>query len=194
MSKSKFIPEYNPEPIAMDSDPEDLFNIFKKPEPTVPCTKCKKLFKAENETMVWEDRFPNYCRECYIEAVNANPTEEIIREWAEESIDRSEGNLDYVIPFDCNYKNFKEKVEPAIEEILKEREHQRERKHFQAKIDEAEELYEQAWSTCDEEGKSYNYRSPSMNRIITINLVARLLDRIEKLENRRVFDDQKFSI
>lgn len=177
---SKRIPVFN--------SVDEVDNFFKKPEPTIPCEKCGKLFRAENEEMVWARRLPqykNYCYDCYKDAINENPSEEQIREWAEDSIDRSQGEYDWLIPFDCSYKNFKDKVEPIIDEILKEREQKQKRDYRQKKIDEAQKLIDDAHLTCDENGDSYDYHGhPIMHDIIMINVIATLLEKIEELEEK----------
>ena len=176
---SKHIPVFNS---------DDIDALFKRPEPTVPCEKCGKLFRAENEEMVWASRLPqykNYCHDCYETAINENPSEEQLREWAEESIERSHYETTWLKPFDCSYKNFKDKVEPLIEEILQEKEKKQKRDYRQKKIDEAIEMIKEANSTCDEDGDSYDYHGhPIMHDIIMINVVATLLERLEDLEEK----------
>lgn len=66
---------------------DDIDNLFKRPKPTVPCEKCGKLFRADSEQMIWSIRrtqYKNYCEDCYYKAVNENPSEEQVREWAME--------------------------------------------------------------------------------------------------------------
>ena len=164
-----------------------LDDWFKRPDPTVPCDKCGKLFRAESESMVWEDVHPeykNYCRECYEKAINENPTEEDIKNWAEESIRRSEYEPNYVTPFDCHYKNFQEKVLPKIKEIVEGKKIQKKREHRQQIIDEATKIYQEAWGTEDKDGYAYHYEFPMMGDIRIVNVIANLLERIEKLEKK----------
>ena len=61
----------------------DVENLFKRPEPTVPCEKCGKLFRAENEEMSWaikQPQYNNYCYNCHKITINENPSEEQLRE------------------------------------------------------------------------------------------------------------------
>lgn len=170
------------------SSVEDIDNFFEKPEPTVPCEKCGKLFRAENEEMYYaasQPQYKNYCYDCHKAAINENPSEEQLREWAEDSISRSQYEANWLIPHDCSYKNFKDKVEPLIEEILQEKKKKQKRDYRQKKIDEAIEMLKEANSTCDEDGDSYDYHGhPIMHDIIMINVIATLLERLEDLEEK----------
>ena len=115
-----------------------LEDFLKRPEPTIPCDKCGKLFRAESEEMVWASSYPqykNYCYDCYKDAVNENPSEEQIREWAEESIEKCNlSNPSWLCPRDCSYENFKNKVEPMIDTILQERKKKQERDYRKRKL------------------------------------------------------------
>lgn len=167
---------------------DEIDNLFKRPEPTVSCEKCGKLFRAESEQMAWaigQPRYKNYCEDCYYKAVNENPSEEQIREWAEDSINRSQHEMNWLIPWDCSYENFNEKVRPIIDEVLQERKKKQKRDYRQKKIDEAIEMIKEANSTCDEDGDSYDYHGhPIMHDIIFINVIATLLEKLEDLEEK----------
>lgn len=167
---------------------DDIDNLFKRPEFTVPCEKCGKLFRAESEQMVWSIRQPqykNYCKDCYYKTVNENPSEEQLREWAEESINRTQRGPNWLMPWDCSYENFNKKVRPIIAEVLQERKKKQKRDYRQKKIDEAIEMLKEANSTCDEDGDSYDYQGYSiMHDIVFINAVATLLEKIEDLEEK----------
>lgn len=165
---------------------DDIDNLFKRPEFTVPCKKCGKLFRADSEQMIWsikQPQYKNYCEDCYYKAVNENPSEEQVREWAEDSINRTQLGTNWLIPWDCSYKNFNKKVRPIIDEVLQERKKKQKRDYRQKKIDEAIEMLKEANSTCDEDGDSYDYQGCSiMHDIVFINTVATLLEKIEDLE------------
>ena len=150
---------------------DDIDNFFKRPEPTVPCEKCGKLFWAIRQT-----QYKNYCKDCYYKAVNENPSEEQVREWAEDSINRTQLGTKWLIPWDCSYENFNKKVRPIIDEVLQERKKKQKRDYRQKKIDEAIEMLKEANSTCDEDGDSYDYQGYSiMHDIVFINTVALIL-------------------
>lgn len=167
---------------------DDIDNLFKKLEPTVPCEKCGKLFRADSEQMIWSIRrtqYKNYCEDCYYKAVNENPSEEQVREWAGDSINKTQLGTNWLIPWDCSYENFNKKVRPIIDEVLQERKKKQKRDCRQKKINEAIEMLKEANSTCDEDGDSYDYHGyPIMHDIIFINVIATLLEKIEVLEEK----------
>jgi hypothetical protein len=171
----------------LDSKPE---NLFSRPEPTIKCDKCGKLFRDESEEMVWAKKWPklkNYCHNCYKAEININPSDEQLREWAEDSIDKYKltAGFEYPKPWDCSYENFENKVKPVIDSILKEKEDQKEKEYHQTKINEAVDLYRNAHLTCAYDGESYDYNGyPSFNSIILINIIAQLLEKLDKLEQQ----------
>lgn len=167
---------------------DDIDNLFKRPEPTVPCEKCGKLFRADSEQPIWSIRqtqYKNYCEDCYYKAVNENPSEEQVREWAEDSINRTQLGANWLIPWDCSRENFHKKVIPTIDEVLQKRKKKQKKDYRQKKIDEAIEMLKEANSTCDEDGDNYDYhRYPIMHDIIFINVIATLLEKLEDLERK----------
>lgn len=162
---------------------EDLIN----PKYTEKCAKCGKLYRSVNSEMVWAKRYPqykNYCRECYIEEINKNPSEEQINEWADECVEITLNNPNWPMPYDMSYDIYLNKVKPLVEKKLKEIKNKEEKDAHQKRIDEAIELYKKANSTCDSNGESYDYHGyQTMNNIISINIIAELLKKIEMLEN-----------
>lgn len=176
---SKYIPLWN-----------NTDDLFKRPEPTVACEKCGKLFRAENEEMVWaigQPKYKNYCHDCHYKAINENPSEEQLREWAEESINSSQHSMNWEIPEECSYENFNDKVRPIIDEILQKKEEKRKRDCHQKKIDEAISMIEAAHLTRDKDGVCYDYHGQPVLRddvVVFINVIATLLERIEDLEEK----------
>lgn len=59
------------------------------------------------------------------------------------------------------------------------------KEYHQKKINEALKIFHESYLTCASDGRSYDYDGNyQMGDIIIINVIAKLLERIEKLENQ----------
>lgn len=160
---------------------------FINPKYTEKCEKCGKLYRSANSEMVWAKRYPqykNYCEACYKEEVNKNPSEEQINEWAEACVEIALNNPYWPRPFDISDEVFKTKVQPIVDRRLEEIKNKKKKDAHQEMIDRALKIYNEAYNTCSPDGESYDYHGNHiMADIRIINIIANLLERIEKLEN-----------
>lgn len=162
---------------------ESFNTLFgQRPEPTIKCTKCGALYKAENESYPWEyDNFQNknkskyfgLCRECYKAELNNNLTEADIRRYAEYAIDTASVHaMGYNKADELSYENWENKVEPMINVILAERQAAKEKLYHESKLKEAENMYNDA------------KKDATLDDNVTIHIIAKLLEKIDELEKK----------
>lgn len=152
------------------------------PEPTIKCTKCGTLYKAEDEICAWEydnfrtkdkSKYFGLCRKCYETELNNNLTEADIRRYAEYAIDTaSKWSMGYKKADEISYENWVNKVEPMINVILAERRAAKEKLYHESKISEAEKLYSDA------------KKDATLDDNVTIHIIAKLLEKIDELEKK----------
>lgn len=131
----------------------------------VECGICKKRYKPKGTTCLWEMKYGTICHDCYIKKVNENPSEEQIREWAEYSLNGPFGSSDWPMkPMECSYENYEKLVKPMMEKIRKERAIEAENNHKKELHERAKKLYDECLSD-------------------PINIIARLLDEIDKVKD-----------
>ena len=146
---------------------EDFFHDIHDPKKwNVKCRLCHKYYKSEGFTFLWEkDYGDKLCFDCYKKIINESPSEEQIREWAEYALNAPFSNSDWSMkPSECSYENFHNLVEPMMKKIREER-------AIEAANNHKKELYERAKKLYDE-----CLSDP-------INIIARLLDEIDKVKN-----------
>lgn len=164
-------------------------------EPTIGCTKCGTLYKAEEEICAWEydnfrakdkSKYFGLCRKCYETELNNNLTEADIRRYAEYAIDTaSVRTMGYNKADELSYENWKNKVEPMINVILAERKAAKEKIYHESKLKEAEKLYNDAKEDA------------TLDDNVTIHIIAKLLEKIDELEKKipeRYISDIRFNI
>lgn len=152
------------------------------PEPTIKCTKCGTLYKAENEICTWEydnfrtkdkSKYFGLCRKCYEAELNNNLMEADIRRYAEYAIDTaSKWSMGYNKADELSYENWVNKVEPMISVILAERQAAKEKIYHESKLKEAEKLYNDA------------KKDATLDDNVTIHIIAKLLEKIDELEKK----------
>lgn len=153
-----------------------------RPEPTIKCTKCGALYKAENENCLWEyndfrtkdkSKYFGLCYDCYKAELNNNLTEADIRRYAEYAIDTaSKWSMGYNKANELSYETWENKVEPMIDIILAERKATKEKLYHESKIKEAEKLYDDA------------KKDATLDDNVTIHIIAKLLEKIDELEKK----------
>lgn len=164
---------------------ESFNNLFgSDQEPTIECTKCGTLYKAENESCPWEynnfltkneskSKYFGLCRKCYETELNNNLTEADIRRYAEYAIDTaSKWSMGYKKANELSYETWKNKVSPMINVILAERKAAKEKLYHESKISEAEKLYSDA------------KKDAILDDNVTIHIIAKLLEKIDELEKK----------
>ena len=169
--------------LNVDGEDKYLFGLFEEKDKTIKCENCGDLYKAEGQTFIWEmnDRFKGLCQHCYLQKLNDNFTEEDALEFAKEAL----SNRDYMgrprVNSDVNDENWEKYVEPKIEELIEAKKKAEEEAYHQEKLNEAQKLYDAA------------SLGVITNDAIIINVIAALLEKIDKLENnqsnRRLTDE-----
>ena len=165
---------------------EEIHNALfgPRPNPTIKCTKCGTLYKAENESYPWEydnflakneskSKYFGLCRNCYKAELNNNLTNADIRHYAEYAINNtSEWSMGYNKADELSYENWENKVKPMIDVILAERQAAKEKLYHESKFKEAEKLYNDA------------KKDATLDDNITIHIIAKLLEKIDELEKK----------
>lgn len=163
---------------------EEIHNALfgPRPDPTIKCTKCGTLYKAENESCLWEydnfrtkdkSKYFGLCYNCYKKELNNNLTEADIRRYAEYAIDTaSKYTMGYNKADELSYETWENKVEPMIDVILAERKAAKEKLYHESKLKEAEKLYNDA------------KKDATLDDNITIHIIAKLLEKIDELEKK----------
>ena len=163
------------------------YPIFEEPKYNVNCKKCGVLYKSEDTKRPWETKreYNGLFRDCYIELINKCPSDEQIREWAEEVIEqRIPGfGIEDRIPYDCNSDNFFQKVKPMISVILEEREEKKRREFHEAMLGEASKIINKVReSQC--KPRPDNTESTIVSYKFLEEVVAYLLEKMDNLENK----------